>query len=364
MDYKKLFYGLIAFTTIVFMGCSNGAKKNFAPKEPGRADISSSGIIADSVEKERAIKLTIMVQKPNADFPQNATQALEARMMTIASKNGIVGYGGDPAFVFAALITPISKDVTTTAPVKKVIKYTMNLYVANIVTGDVYGSSSMEIMGIGKSFELAAVNAMNSVEDNSNIQKMLNESSEKIVSWYQNHSKEFVSKVNDYISHEEYGKAYALLASVPSEATECFQYAQENKGKIYEKYLQRQSAEYYRQMIDEIAKSSDDYNPIVGGYFQMIPPNAPDYEKAKNKYEKYIADIAKAKETERDRAFYLEKDKIEVRKLEIQAQISASEAIKAENENNQQNLSGNNIVNMIIEQAVQIGVPQLMGLLI
>ena len=362
MKISKTIFALLVLVAICASSCN---RKKYNPSEPPSADVVDKAVDTKDVsDDENVVKLTIMVQKPGVDFPQNAVQALESRMLSIASKNGIVGYGGDPAFVFAALITPISKDVTTTAPVKKVIKYTMNLYVANIVTGDVYGSSSMEIMGIGKSFELAAVNAMNSVEDNSNIQKMLNESSEKIVSWYQNHSKEFVSKVNDYISHEEYGKAYALLASVPSEATECFQYAQENKGKIYEKYLQRQSAEYYRQMIDEIAKSSDDYNPVVGGYFQMIPPNAPDYEKAKNKYEKYIADIAKAKETERDRAFYLEKDKIEVRKLEIQAQISASEAIKAENENNQQNLSGNNIVNMIIEQAVQIGVPQLMGLLI
>ena len=364
MDYKKLFYGLIAFTTIVFMGCSNGAKKNFAPKEPGRADISSSGIIADSVEKERAIKLTIMVQKPNADFPQNATQALEARMMTIASKNGIVGYGGDPAFVFAALITPISKDVTTTAPVKKVIKYTMNLYVANIVTGDVYGSSSMEIMGIGKSFELAAVNAMNSVEDNSNIQKMLNESSEKIVSWYQNHSKEFVSKVNDYISHEEYGKAYALLASVPSEATECFQYAQENKSKVHEKFLQKVSSDNYRKMLSEIASSQNQYNPVIGGYFQMIPQSSPEYAKAKQMYEEYISKTAKQAELEKDREFYLEKEKLEVQKLEIQAQMAATEAMQAENKSKTTIDTGNNVVNMIIDQAVQIGVPHLLTMLL
>lgn len=364
MSYKNLIYGLMALFSFTFMGCSNSAKKSFTPKEPGRADISPSGIIADSIGKERAVKLTIMVQKPNADFPQNAAQALESRMLTMAAKNGIVGYGGDPAFAFAALITPLSKDVTTTAPVKKVIKYTMNLYVANIVTGDVYGSSSMELMGIGKSFELAAVNAMSSVEDNSSIQKMLEESSEKIVSWYQNHSKELISKVNDYIVHEEYGKAYALLASVPGEATDCFQYAQENKAKVYEKYLQRQSIENYRQMMDEIAKSPNEYNPVVGGYFQMIPHNAPKYEKAMETYESYISGIAKRTETENDRAFYLEKERIEAQKLEMQAQIAASEALQSENEESQPQLTGNTIVNMIIDQAVQIGVPRLLTMLL
>ena len=198
---------------ISIMGCS-GKKKNFSPNEPGRADITKSSVITDSVEGENAVKLTIMVQKPSSDFPQNAAQALESKMLTIASKNGIVGYGGDPAFVLAALITPLGKDVTTTAPVKKVMKYTLNLYVANVVTGDVYGASSMDIMGIGNSFELAALNAITSVDDNSNIQKMLHEASNKIISWYQNHSKEFISKVSDYITHEEFDSVFKRVIYV------------------------------------------------------------------------------------------------------------------------------------------------------
>ena len=125
MKYNNLIYGLMVLVAIFIMGCS-GKKKNFSPNEPERADIPKTNVIADSVEGENAVKLTIMVQKPSSDFPQNAAQALESRMLTIASKNGIVGYGGDPAFVFAALITPIGKDVTTTAPVKKVMKYTLN----------------------------------------------------------------------------------------------------------------------------------------------------------------------------------------------------------------------------------------------
>ena len=240
----------------------------------------------------------------------------------------------------------------------------MNLYVANIVTGDVFGSTSMELMGVDKSFELAAVNAMSSVGDNSNIQRMLHDASEKVISWFNDHSNEFVSKVNDYIIHEDYTKAYALLASVPSQATECFQFAQEKKSMIYEKYLQKLSTNNYNLMLDEIAKSQTEYNPVVGGYFQMIPQNAPNYEKAKETYEDYISNVAKTAEEEKDRNFYLEKERIEAKKLEIQAQIAASEAIQAENAARSQPMTGNNIVNMIIDQAVQVGVPQLLTLLL
>ena len=359
----RIIYGMMVVVAIFIMGCS-GKKKNFSPNEPGRADITKSGVITDSLEQENAVKLTIMVQKPTSDFPQDAAQALESKMLTISSKNGIVGYGGDPAFVFAALITPLGKDVTTTPPVKKVMKYTLNLYVANVVTGDVYGSISMDIMGIGSSFELAALNAITSVDDNNNIKKMLNDASDKIVTWYKNHSKEFISKVSDYMTRGEYDKAYALLASVPSEATECYQYAQKNKSKVYEKYLQKLSSDNYRKMLSEIASSQNQYNPVVGGYFQMIPQSSSEYTKAKKMYEDYISKMTKQAELDKDREFYLEKEKLEVQKLEMQAQIAATEAIQLENKSSVTIDTGNSIVNMIIDQAVQIGVPHLIGLLL
>ncbi len=78
----------------------------------------------------------------------------------------------------------------------------------------------------------------------------------------------------------------------------------------------------------------------------------------------YISNVAKSAEEEKDRNFYLEKERIEAKKLEIQAQIAASKAIQAENAVRSQQVTGNNIVNMIIDQAVQVGVPQLLTLLL
>ena len=163
---------------------------------------------------------------------------------------------------------------------------------------------------------------------------------------------------------KDFDKAYALLASVPSEATECYQYAQKNKTKVYEKYLQKLSSDNYRKMLSEIASSNNQYNPVVGGYFQMIPLSSPEYTKAKKMYEDYISKTAKQAELEKNREYYLEKEKLEVQKLEIQAQIAASEAIQIENKSNVTIDTGNDIINMIIDQAVQIGVPHLIGLLL
>jgi hypothetical protein len=80
-------------------------------------------------------------------------------------------------------------------------------------------------------------------------------------------------------------------------------------------------------------------------------------------YEDYISKIEKLAELEKDRGFYLEKERLEVQKLEIQAQMAATEAMQAENASKTTIDKGNNVVNMIIDQAVQIGVPHLLTML-
>ena len=137
-----------------------------------------------------------------------------------------------------------------------------------------------------------------------------------------------------------------------------------NKAKLNEKYLRKLSSDNYRKMLSEIASSQNQYNPVIGGYFQMIPQSSPEYAKAKQMYEDYISKTAKQAELEKNREFYLEKEKLEVQKLEIKAQMAATEAVKAENERSQTINTGNNVINMIIDQAVQIGVPHLLGLLL
>ena len=65
-----------------------------------------------------------------------------------------------------------------------------------------------------------------------------------------------------------------------------------------------------------------------------------------------------------EKSLDVEKEKLEVQRLEIQAQMAATEAMQAQNKSKTTIDTGNNVVNMIIDQAVQIGVPHLLGLLL
>ena len=349
-----------ACVTLIMSSCNS---KRYNPPEPVTADITpSTGLDQlDSID----VKLTIMVQEPMADLPPTATQALTSRLLTIASSNGIAGYGGEPGIVLAALVTPTGKDVTATAPAKHVAKYTVNIYVANLATGDVYGSYSTDIMGVGKSFDLASVNAMNSFKNNGNIQSMLKKAKQRIVGWYDSHSEDFQATVNSYVANGDYEKAYALLNSVPRQATACYEFALGVREHIYQEYLLQKSVENHNRMLDEIAKAGTEYSPAVGALLQMIPASAPIYSTAKKDYDNYLTAIAADKQQQHDRDFYLEKERIEVQKLEIEAQVRANEALQQDSEAPVEPADGSNsIIAQIVNNAVSLGIQEIIGFIL
>lgn len=356
----RLLITATACLTLLLTSCNS---KRYNPPEPITAYITPSSSLdqLDSID----VKLTIMVQEPLADLPATATQALTSRLLTIASSNGIAGYGGEPGIVLAALVTPTGKDVTATAPAKHVAKYTLNIYVANLASGDVYGSYSADIMGVGKSFDLASVNAMNSVKNNNSIQSMLKTAKQRIIDWYVNHSDDFQATVNSYIANGDYEKAYALLNSVPRQATSCHEFALKNRDLIYREYLQQKSIENHNRMVDEIAKAGSEYSPTVGAYLQLIPVSAPVYETAKKDYDNYLSRIAQEKQQQQDREFYLEKERIEAQKLEIEAQIRASEALRQDSEADAAPVeASNSIISQIVNQAVNLGIQEIIGFIL
>ena len=344
--------------------CNGGKQQGYNPPEPPSTMHRTMKDATEADSLDNSVKLSIMVQKENTDLPKEAILQLENRLLNICSQNGISCYGGDPAFVLATLVSPMSRDVTTTPPVKHTISFTINYYVANIVSGDVYGSYLTEVMGVGKSPQQAAVNAMMSIRDSQELNNMLLESTSKIISWYIQHSHDFISTVDTYIVGEQYDKAFALLSSVPQEATECFEYAKQKKATVYELYKKQMAQTNYQLMQDEIAKADGTYNPSVGAYLQMIPQSSPLYTQAVAIYENYQQTVLLRGETERNHEWQMEQEVAEAHKLEMEAQMKANEALVAQysTQNGKfSSSSGSSIVEKIINQAVRLGVSEIIG---
>lgn len=359
----KSYLILFLLASILLCGCTNSNntsnKGGFHPTEPGVSDIEVR--LPETGMFENSIKLSIWVQKVSDKLPNQAVNVLETKMLQIAVKNGVSGYGGDPSFVFAVLVNPLSSGVTTSAPVKKTINYQIAFYVANLITGDVFGMCTQEIMGVGDTFDLAALNAMSSIKDNGQIKSMIRESSNKIISWYNNNSESFISKVKECCMAGDYAKAYALLSSVPKEATDCFEYAQTHKDNIYQNYILTLSAEYFARMQDAIAKAGTDYDATVGAYLNMIPKSSPYYESASTKYDQYMLYVRDVANEKRIHEMRMEEESKAAERLRLETEMAASESLMAQQEmpSSDEDANEGSIVETILSQAVQLGVDKL-----
>ena len=372
---------ILCALVVLTAGCGNrnrgtvynpGNRDKFSSEEEKELAIAQKQAEATGMlpleQYSNAIKLNIMVPKVSETFPEAAAQALSARMIQITAANGIAGYGGDPSFVFAALVNPVKEGVTNTIPKKNYINYVVSFYVCNTHSGDVFGMLEEEIMGVGASSQEAAINAMGLVSNNEKLASFLKESSAKIVDWFESHTNTYISQVENYLRIGAYDKAYGMLVSVPEEAETCYAFAQKNIDSVHELYLTQLSNSYLRSMQDAIAAADGSYNPQVGAYMSMIPENSQVYSQAIALFENYVARTVENADAERAHQMHMEEEQAEIDRLNAEAELRAQEALMMQMEQEQAQGAGgvegaaddfignvgNGIVSMISEKAQSV----------
>ena len=325
--------------------------------------------LLDLASYQNAVKLTIWVPKVTETFPQGAAETLAARMLQITSQNGIAGYGGNPSFVLAAEVTPFEQGVTATAPAKTYIRYKVNFFVANVTSGEIFGASQQDVMGVGDSETMAMLNAMQSVASDDGLQNMLKQSSQKIVNWYESHKSTVIGQINNYVRIGNYAKAYAMLISIPEEAKTCFEYAQKHLDEVHNLYLNQLSNEYYQRMLSAMAENEGSYNPTVGAYMVSIPLNAPVYAKAEKAFNEYIQRIQSIADAQRAHEMYIEEEQLAIEKIRAESELKAQEALIAQSEADvrmeqaRQETEQTNIVGDKFVSIITFGIEKLLGFL-
>ena len=301
---RKIFHLIAVAAAVSLAACSGssdkGGKKFAAQeKESTMTDAERQAAIeakrASLAELDTAvltgngIKLTIMT--PTADEENHVTEKMSTllanKLLAMATKNGISGMGGDPAFVLAAGITGLDKKLTGTAPQKTMLTYDLTMYVGNVVTGTVFGSATVKLVGVGNNERQAADNAVAELKDSKEIQQMLANSTAKIIDYYNTHAAEIKAQAETAIAQGNYDEAYGLLYSVPSQATELFAYAEEKLPGLGEKMFAKQSSQNLAALKSVIAGSNGHFNPEAGALLAMIRAGTPEYAEAQKLYGEY-----------------------------------------------------------------------------
>lgn len=332
-------FGLL-LAIILLVSCNNGKQgTKFAPKEreqafasdaerqaaidKKRAELDSLNLDIQTLVFDNNIKLTVLPPAATGDITEEASTLMAGKMMQIVAQNGIGGYGNSPVFALAVVMSPTGKATTGTAPQRMISKYSITFVVANMLTGDVYASHSEDIEGVGESFTEASRNAVNEIKNTPALQQMLKTASGRIVAWY-NDVAGFKAVVEEFVSKQDYETAYALLASVPKEASACLAYATSRQNKVLEEMQNQKAAETLAELKNAIAAAGEKYDPMAAGYLKMIPANSKQYTEATKLYDNYVKHIQDVRMDSIKHEQKVELEQLALEQVKLQHQQNAS----------------------------------------
>lgn len=255
---------------------------------------AQNDVMSNIADFAGSIKITVMVPADD-NISAAAQRQIENKLIQMVTLNGIGGLGGDPRYVLAPVSELVKNEVTSTAPVRHLVKYNITFYVADIVTGTVFSSENTEVTGVGDSDELAIIAAFNELNPkDAKFQKMLSGAKERIINYYQEHGAEFIKQAEMLIAKQEYGQAMAVLGSIPVEADEFYPTAVNMMDEITPKYIAKECGLALSQMKAALGRPTDEngYNVEAMQYYALIPANSECKAEADALANQYKLDVA------------------------------------------------------------------------
>ena len=357
MKIKTIFtIGLVGIAMISCGGNGNSQQSEisggvkFSPKEKESklTDEERKAAIAErkaslqvnieSMMNSTGVKMTVLPPSPSGDITEAISEQIGAKMLSIIAANGIGGVNNVPDFALAATMSETGKQTTGTAPQKFIVKYELNYKVMNILDGSVYASAPESITGVGNSFEEATRNAVNEIKSTPALQSMLQTGSERIISWFNDNLPAFKNQVSAAVNENNYALALAYLNSVPSQATTAFDYASKEQPKVLETYKKYNAATNFSALKGAISsgEQATELNQEVYTYLAMIPEGTPEYSQAQKLVDTYQTNILKRQAAAQDRQYKkeeaerIQKEKMDLAKLDADRQIAIAEARASE----------------------------------
>ncbi len=187
--------------------------------------IFSGTIFAQNSEgkADDAARISITPQVTAQEIPQNAKNMLVNKMKQICTKNGLAGDGNNPFFIMDATVDILSKELTPTAPPMHALNLSVNFFIKDAKSGNVFSESSIEIKGVGKNETKAYTQALKNINTSKGqFKAMVERGKVKIMEFYNSECDFIISKATALHKQGNNAEAIKVLESVPSVSKECY----------------------------------------------------------------------------------------------------------------------------------------------
>lgn len=335
---KGLILSTVLLLGLTMVSCGNSGKgTKFNPQEKEssmsaderkaaiEAKKQSLNVDVSSMMNANGVKLSVLPPAPSGDITEAISEKIGVKMLGLIAANGIGGVNNVPGFALGASVSETGRQTTGSAPQKYILKYDVTYQVINVADGNVYGSATESVTGVGNSFAQAASAAVDEIKSTDALQSMLASSSDKIVSWYGDNLPALKNQVATAMASNDYALALAYLSSVPSQAQEAYAYAQKELPAVANKYKAQNTSKEFAALKNAIAagEQADELNSDVYSHLAMLPSDSPEYAqgvKLVEAYEKSV--LAKQAAAEQRKIAAEEAQRIHEQQLQL-AQIEA-----------------------------------------
>lgn len=300
-------------------GLSKKSKESSAFAEEASTKSSSSSK-SDKYQSDDTLDLKLTPFIPDyPDLGGSGKQLLSSRLNQAVSNYAFGGEGGNPRFIIGPSINLLSKNITATSPTKYANTYEVTLLSLDVGTETTFASYSFTVKGVGDTPAKAFINAFRDYTfETEDFFNFLKKTQDKIAQYYNSNCDKMILEAESEAKTRNYDNAFAMLKSIPIDASSCFEKAMEKKQEYFQLSINTNCQSVLSSMKAELGKANDPsasgFNDAAMSYYSMIDQSADCYNEAEKIYQEYLKKLKP--EAKRDWDMQMKAFEAEVAKVE------------------------------------------------
>lgn len=175
-------------------------------------------------KSDDAARLSLGVDVDAADMPIVAQAELRSRIIKICVLNGVGTESANSMFSIKATVDLTGKELTPTAPPMHSLNLTVNMYLIDNATGNIFSQTSVDLKGAGQNESKAYNAAIKSLNPKKGqFKTFVEQGKAKILEFYNSQCDLVISRAQALQSQGKNDEANAILMSVPEVCKDCYE---------------------------------------------------------------------------------------------------------------------------------------------
>jgi len=167
---------------------------------------------------------------------KDAKESLVMALNRIANNKGIISSEANSRFIITASVSIATKDIIAGPPQLIAESIELNLFIGDAIKNIIFSNTQIILKGVGTNENKALINAMNAVNPKSSlIESFLEDSKNKIISYYNTHCDQMIKQANLLAKQEKFNEAIYSLSMVPDACTDCYSKSLNAISNIYQR---------------------------------------------------------------------------------------------------------------------------------